>query len=283
MPNSADYEKTIKQLREQYHEIAQLAGALAHEIKNPLSVIGMNMELLAEDLAELDLPQTRRTRDRVQTVQRQCVRLQSLLNDFLKYSCVTHMDLTPGNLNEQIDRVLDLFDPQAREAKVDVMRYLDPDLPSILLDEQTLQASLVNLVKNAIEAMPEGGELTARTRQTLKGVALDLIDTGKGMDQRTAMHMFEAFFSTKDGGSGLGLPTTRKWIEAHGGRIDVQSAVGKGTKFTIEFPMPTRLASEANTSQVTESADGATIDIPQVESPQNDNAQTDSPQTEATH
>lgn len=250
MPNSADYEKTIEQLRQQYNEIAQLAGALAHEIKNPLSIIGMNMELLQEDLAEVaETPHTRRASAKVEIVQRQCTRLQSLLDDFLKYSRVTHLDLTPGNLNEQVDRVLELYEPKAREENIEIVRYLDPDLPSIKLDEQTLQASLVNLVKNAIEAMPDGGELTARTRPTRRGVALDLIDTGKGMDQSTAMQMFKAFFTTKDGGSGLGLPTTRKWIEAHGGRIDVQSAVGKGTKFTIEFPMPTRLGSESASAQ----------------------------------
>ena len=137
--------------------------------------------------------------------------------------------------------MLDLFAPQAAESRIEVIRYLDHDLPGIMMDEQTLEAALVNLVKNAIEAMPDGGQLTARTRVTRTGVALDLIDTGRGMDQNTAMHMFEAFYSTKDGGSGLGLPTARKGIEAHGGRIDVQSAVGRGTQFTLEFPLPRRL------------------------------------------
>ncbi len=89
--------------------------------------------------------------------------------------------------------------------------------------------------------MPDGGQLLARTRLTRNGVALDLIDTGCGMDSKTAMRMFEAFFSTKNGGSGLGLPTARKIIEAHGGRISVQSEVGRGTQFTIEFPQPARI------------------------------------------
>ena len=104
---------------------------------------------------------------------------------------------------------------------------------------------LVNLVKNALEAMTDGGQLVARTRLTRSGAALDLIDTGCGMDDHTAMNMFEAFYSTKDGGTGLGLPTARKIIEAHGGRIDVQSQVGHGTKFTLEFPTPARLGREA--------------------------------------
>ena len=144
----------------------------------------------------------------------------------------------------QIQQVLDLFQPQADEWNIEVIRYLDPDLPSIGLDGETLQAALGNLVKNALEAMPNGGELVARTRLTRKGVALDLIDTGCGMDQSTALHMFDAFYSTKDGGSGLGLPTARKIIEAHGGRIDVQSEAGRGTQFTLEFPTPARIATD---------------------------------------
>lgn len=236
-----DYEEENRRLRQQYHEIAELAGALAHEIKNPLSVIGMNMELLREDLADADSPHARRAVAKTEIVQKQCRRLQNLLDDFLNFARVRRLDLTPGSLNEQIERVLDLFHPQALESGIEIIRYLDPDLPSIVMDEQTIEAALVNLVKNAIEAMPDGGVLTARTRQTRHGVALDLIDTGRGMDQNTAMHMFEAFFSTKDGGSGLGLPTARKGIEGHGGRIDVQSAAGKGTKFTLEFPMPGRI------------------------------------------
>jgi signal transduction histidine kinase len=236
-----DYDQFTKQLIQQYNEIAQLAGALAHEIKNPLSVIRMNVDLLTEDFIEEAPINKRRSLQKIQIVQRQCERLQNLLNDFLKFARLRKLDLSPGSLNEQVDRVLDLFAAQTRESSVDVVRYLDPDLPSIMLDEQTIEAALVNLVKNALEAMPEGGQLVARTRLTRHGVALDLIDTGCGMDENTAMHMFDAFYSTKDGGSGLGLPTAKKVIEAHGARISVQSEVGRGTQFTLEFPTPPRL------------------------------------------
>ncbi|HEY6564910.1 MAG TPA: ATP-binding protein [Pirellulaceae bacterium] len=234
----------VQQLRQQYQEIAQLAGALAHEIKNPLSVIGMNVELLAEELAEVDAPQARRALGKLDILQKQCLRLERMLDDFLRFARVRKLDLTPGSLNEQVDRVLDFFDAQVKDMGVEVLRYLDPDLPSILLDEQTLEAALVNLIKNALEAMSTGDQLIARTRLTKQGVALDLIDTGKGMDQNTAMHMFDAFYSTKEGGSGLGLPTARKVIEAHGARIHVQSELGRGTKFSIEFPTPSRIPAD---------------------------------------
>ena len=238
-----EYMEAYERLRRQYDDISQLAGALAHEIKNPLSVIGMNMELLAEDLGEPKTQEDRRALDKVNIVKEQCVRLQRLLNDFLRFARIKHLDMSPGSLNDRVESVLTLFSPQCRDQGVEIIRYLDAELPLIMMDDQTLEAALVNLVKNAIEAMPDGGQFTVRTRLTRKGVALDLIDTGRGMDQTTAMHMFEAFYTTKDDGSGLGLPTARKGIEAHGGRIDVQSAVGRGTQFTLQFPMPTRLES----------------------------------------
>jgi len=234
-------EELNERLQSHYNELAEMAGSLAHEIKNPLSVIRMNMDLLGEDFEQPQTPRERRAVQKIDLVRRQCERLETLLNDFLRFARLRNLELHAGNLNEQVERVLELFAPQSNELGVEVIRYLDADLPSIQLEPQTLQAALVNLVKNSLEAMPDGGTLEVRTRQTRVGVALDLIDTGCGMDQNTAIHMFEAFYSTKNGGSGLGLPTARKIIEAHGARIDVQSAVGRGTKFTIEFPAPIRI------------------------------------------
>ena len=225
----------------QYNELAELSGSLAHEIKNPLSVIRMNMDLLAEDLREAETPRERRALAKIDVVHDQCTRLENLLNDFLKFARLRSLDLRAGSLNEQIESVLDLYEAQAAASGIEVRRYLDADLPGILLDAETLRAALLNLVKNALEAMPGGGELMVRTRVTRSGVALDLIDTGCGMDEKTALNMFDPFYSTKDDGSGLGLPTARKTIEAHGGRIDVQSEVGRGTQFTLEFPTPRRI------------------------------------------
>ncbi len=228
-------------LRRQYHELAELAGSLAHEIKNPLSVIHMNADLLGEELSESDWPGKRRANAKIDMIRQQCQRMENLLRDFLRFARMRDLEMTPGSLNEQVETVLRLFKPQADKTGVEVISYLDPDLPSILLHSDSLQAALINLVKNALEAMPEGGQFVVRTHSTPRGVALDLIDTGTGMDDTTAIKMFEPFYSTKSGGSGLGLPTARKIIEAHGGRIAVQSEVGHGTKFMLEFPTPPRL------------------------------------------
>jgi signal transduction histidine kinase len=235
---------TVQRLMDQYTEIARLAGALAHEIKNPLSTIRLNMELLAEDLGEPQTPSGRRALKRVEVVRRECQRLQSLLDDFLNFAKVRRLHLESSDLNHQIDDVLDFFAPEAAEAGVDVVRYLDPDLPRVMIDREAFRQALLNLIINAKQAMPDGGQLVVRTADQGDTVALYLIDTGCGMDDRTASRMFEAFFSTKPGGSGLGLPTTQKIIDAHHGRISVHSEVGRGTQFTIELPVPPRLAGE---------------------------------------
>ena len=212
-----------------------------HEIKNPLSVIHMNIDLLSEDLTEIDTRSSHRLLNRIDIVRGQCERMESLLRDFLRYTRLRDIDLVSGSLNEQIDVVLRAYQAQAEQEAIDIERYLDADLPSILLHSDSLQAALMNLVKNAIESMANGGQLVVRTYATRSSVALDLIDTGRGVDDVTVMHMFEPFYSTKDGGTGLGLPTARRIIESHGGRISVQSEVGRGTKFVLEFPIPKRL------------------------------------------
>jgi signal transduction histidine kinase len=230
-----------QRLVDQYTEIARLAGGLAHEIKNPLSTIRLNMELLAEDFADLENPRDRRALNKIHVMQRECQRLQDLLDDFLNFAKVRRLDLEPTDLNEFVRQVLDFFKPKALEAKIEVIYYLDGGLPIVMLDRKAFYSAILNLVLNAEQAMRDGGQLVARTYVVANGVALDLIDTGCGIDERTLPKVFEAFFSTRPGGTGLGLPTTRKIIEAHGGQIRVQSEPGRGTQFTIKLPVPPRL------------------------------------------
>ncbi len=238
-----------QKLVDQYTEIAQLAGGLAHEIKNPLSTIGLNIELLAEDLAGDDSPRARRALAKIGVVQRECQRLQDLLNDFLTFARVRKPHLESSDLNEEVRRLLDFFRPKAAEAKIEVVTYLQTDLPGVLLDRETFRSALLNLVLNAQQAMPEGGQLVISTEATSRGVALHLIDTGGGMDERTRSKIFDAFYTTKSGGSGLGLPIAKKIVEAHGGQMRVDSELGRGTQFTIELPVPPRLGVQESTGK----------------------------------
>jgi len=250
-PPGVTPDEVNQRLVDQYTEIARLAGGLAHEIKNPLSTIRLNMELLAEEFTDPENPRDRRALAKVAVVQRECQRLQDLLEDFLSYAKVRRLKLEPTNLNGVVSDVLRFFAPKAKEERIEVIDYLAADLPTILLDRETFRGALLNLVLNAQQAKPNGGQLGVRTSAQGDRGALDLIDTGCGMDERTREHAFEAFYSTKPGGSGLGLPTARKIVEAHGGEISLQSEPGCGTQFTLKFPVLPRLAADG-TSPVTE-------------------------------
>src|SRR5690606_27283806 len=138
--------------------------------------------LLAEDFSEPKTLTERRALAKIQLVQSECVRLENLLNDFLRFARLGQLDLHPADLNTEVVRALDLFQANADGSHVDLIRYLDPDLPKIHLDREPFQAALLNLLLNAQQAMPEGGQLAVRTRELPGLVVLDLIAIGQGME-----------------------------------------------------------------------------------------------------
>jgi signal transduction histidine kinase len=233
---------------EQYAELVEFAGSFIHEIKNHLGTLGLNLQLLAEDFSEPQSQRERRALERVQRLQGECQRLVDLSNDFLRFARVKDLDLDPTSLRAVVDEMLDFFGPTARQANIEVKHYLPPDLPPVRLDRELFKLAFLNLLLNAQQAMPCGGELTiqATTERDSRfpdaaTVCLILIDTGQGMNADVLARIFKPFFSTRPGGTGLGLATARKIIEAHGGHIDVQSEVARGTKFTIRLPAASAL------------------------------------------
>jgi signal transduction histidine kinase len=221
--------------KEAYAELAELAGGFIHEIKNHLSTLGLNLQLLAEDFQEPQSQRERRALERVQRLQGECQRLVDVSNDFLRFARVKDLELEPTNLAEVVEEMIDFFGPTARQTNIDIKCYIPADLPPVQLDREMFKLALLNLLLNAEQAMPTGGELTIQAVREAGGVCLSLIDTGKGMTPEVAAKIFRPFFSTKASGSGLGLPTARNIIEAHGGTIDVESEVDRGTKFTIHL------------------------------------------------
>lgn len=227
--------------RESYAQLAELAGGFIHELKNHLSTLGLNLQLLAEDFQQPQSPRERRAHDRIQRLQGECQRLISVSNDFLRFARVEGLNLRPADLATVLDEMTDFFGPTARQADIEIRCFLPADLPPVRLDVEVFKQALLNLLLNAQQAMPKGGELVlqANTDEDDTGhfVCLHLIDTGDGMAPDVQAKAFRPFFSTKAGGTGLGLATTRKIVEAHGGTIELQSEVGKGTKFTIRLPV----------------------------------------------
>jgi len=225
--------------RDDYAALAELAGGFIHEIKNHLGTLGLNLQLLAEDFEDPQSQRERRALTRVQKLQAECQRLVDLSNDFLRFARLRDLPLEPCSLAKVIEEMVDFFEPTARAAGIDIKTYLPADLPAVRLNRDMFKQALLNLMLNAEQALRGGGSITVQAVLEPGHVCLSLIDTGHGMPPDVLAKIFEPFFSTKATGSGLGLATTRKIVEAHHGAIDVQSEVGKGTKFTIRLPADT--------------------------------------------
>jgi len=222
---------------EPWSRVVTLAAGLAHEIKNPLSTISLNLQLLLEDWQDAESPRERRTLKRLKTLERETSRLTRLLEDFLRYARTQHAELTDCDLNRVIREVLDFIAPEAARQGIEIRAALAPDLPTIEADPERIKQAVLNLVLNARDAMPDGGELLVATRRDGNWAQIDVTDTGVGVPDHQLSKIFRIYFSTKAGGSGLGLPATRRILELHGGTIDVESEVHVGTHFTVRLPI----------------------------------------------
>ncbi len=237
MVENRDDSAINRRLRAQYAEIARLAGGLAHEIKNPLSTMSLNLDLLVEDFHGAETPRDRRVLQKLQRVRKETERLNDIVEDFLRFAKVQDLKAVPTDLNAVVDDLRDFCEPQALGQGIVIRTQYDPDLPPVALDVDLFKQALWNLIRNAHHAMPDGGDLILQTRLEGDSAILEVTDTGVGMTEDVASKVFDAFYSTKPGGSGLGLPTTRKIVEAHGGEITVQSEPGQGTRFTVRLPL----------------------------------------------
>jgi len=222
---------------QEYVELAELAGGFVHDLKNHLSTLRLNLQLLAEDFNDPQTQRERRALERILRLQNECQRLVDISNEFLRFARVNDLDLKPTNLGELVEELVDFFGPMARAVNIEIKTYIPADLPPVALDREMFKQALLNLLLNAQQAMPSGGDITLLARTDAGQVVLDVIDTGRGMSGEVLTKAFRPFYSTRSGGSGLGLPTTRKIIAAHRGTIDAESEVGHGTKFTIRLPV----------------------------------------------
>ncbi|MFH5805092.1 sensor histidine kinase [Alienimonas sp. DA493] len=231
------------------HDIAVLAGGLAHEIRNPLSTIGLNLELLAESLGGTepddadDRPTARRKR-MLRTVQRECGHLSEILDAFLAFAKAGEPDLKEADLNRLVREFAEFFRPAAASAGVRLSLVPAADLPPVRLDVRLMRQALLNLALNAQQALVEHAtpqpHIEVATRPILVGpaggaVELTVADNGPGVPAEALSTMWDPFFSTKPGGSGLGLPTVKKIVEAHGGRVHCESGP-TGTTFHVALP-----------------------------------------------
>ena len=222
---------------EHLRELSQLTGGLAHEIKNPLSTINMNLKLLAEDLVHHDDELHRRWLRRLEAVQHETERLRAVLDDFLRYAGKHELQLQNDDLRCVVEDLTDFFTPQAEASHVIVRTSLGAEAVPCRIDSNLIKQALLNLMINAVDAMGDGGELIINVSSGRGKGIVEVIDTGAGIDPAELPNIFGVYYSTKSGGRGLGLPTTRRIVREHGGTIRVHSEPGKGTRFTIALPL----------------------------------------------
>lgn len=238
---------------ERLAQLGAMTGGLAHEIRNPLSTIGLNAQLIAEGLQELpvdDADRGRLTR-RLEALRREVDRLRDILEDFLRLAGALHVEATEVDLNVVAEELADFFTPQAVSAGVRLRVEPAPAPVVALADVKHLKQAALNLMLNAAQVMsataPADGarrELILRTeRRTEAGepvAVLHVIDTGPGVAADRLKEIFNPYVSMRAGGAGLGLAITKRIMDEHRGRIDAHSEPGVGSDFSLVIPAPAR-------------------------------------------
>ena len=217
--------------------IGKMAAHITHEIRNPLSAIGLNLEMLEGEL-EQGGDDDREKRELVTAIKAETNRLARLAEQYLSLARRPKPTLAPESLMDLIEELLGFLKPELQRSKVIATVSSETELPPIPLDEGLIRQALLNLVRNAREAMSDGGELTitlAAKDPSLVTITLD--DNGPGIPDDVRSTIFDPFFTTKQRGTGLGLAVTREIVEAHRGTIRCDARPGGGTRFVVELPI----------------------------------------------
>ena len=217
-----------------------MAAGLAHEIKNPLSTMLLNLQMMEEDFAEGQTELETRTLRRARLLLGEVRRLDSLVRDFLDLARGVEVEPRAVDTELLLTDLMRFTEPENERLAIQVRTSFDSRARYVLADPQHLRTGLVNLMVNAQQAMEqEGGELFLETqaRPEERLVEIRVTDTGPGIAPDVFEKIFMPFWSSKAGGTGLGLPTTRRILEEMGGDLRVQSAPGRGTRFIVELPM----------------------------------------------
>lgn len=220
---------------EKLASLGRLASGIAHEINNPLTAILTYSSLLLEDLKDTDFEEDLRV------IIKETFRCRDIVRNILDFARSTKPDIKRTNINNLINEVLLILEKHVNFHNIVINKELDPDVPDMYIDENQFKSVINNLAMNAADAMPQGGTLTVKTLYNLHNDSITIIvsDTGTGIKEEHLDKIFDPFFTTKEQGkgTGLGLAVTYGIIKRYYGNIDVQSEIGKGTIFTITFPL----------------------------------------------
>lgn len=237
---------------ERNEAVSLLAAGVAHEIGNPLNSLNIHLQLLDRELRQLPSEKRAALKESVRTAKAEVVRMDKIISDFLRAARPTPPRMTLESLNAVIEETLQFMSAEIHSAGIVAEVNLSRGLPRVWLDHDQMKQVFINLIKNALQAMEPGGNLTVATERTEDFVVVNVSDTGAGIPPNLIGRIFEPYESTKKGGSGLGLMIVRRIVQQHGGAIDVDSAVGKGTVFRVRLPTQEKRARMLGVSPASE-------------------------------
>jgi two-component system, NtrC family, sensor kinase len=223
--------------------IGKMAAHVTHEIRNPLSSIGLNIELLEENLAEAGVSGESKTL--LQAITREVQRLEHLSEEYLRVARLPQPRMESEDLASKVREIVAFARPEMDRAGIAIDLAVEDDIPLVLFDEGQIRQAVLNVLRNAREAMSDGGTITVYVRAEGMSVVVGVDDEGSGIPEDVRSRIFDPFFSTKGEGTGLGLAITRQIIEAHGGSIAVEPRTGKGTTFRLLLPIAPQRTSGA--------------------------------------
>ncbi len=221
----------------QTNAVCELAAGVAHEIGNPLNALSLNLQLLGREFKnEPDEERRARLQSDIASAQNEVKRLEGIIREFLTALRPAKPQTTPKSLADPLKETLATLKAQLEDRQIKVSIDLPPALPPVMIDSAQIKQVFFNLIKNAMEAMKDGGSLEIELSSDDQYVTVSFLDNGSGMSDETIAHVFEPYHTTKKHGTGLGLMVSQRIIRAHGGEIDITSKEGFGTKFFVRLP-----------------------------------------------
>jgi len=214
--------------------LGQLSAGLAHELRNPLGTIRASAEMLVKNVQQ----ENEIAREVAGFISTEVDRTNSLIGRFLEFARPLELRRQPADVSEVLDRAVARLERDAANNGVTVYKNYSPDIPAVRLDAELMERVVYNLLLNAAQASPPGGAVTVKTKMVDDTVEIAVIDRGSGIDPKLRESIFNPFFTTKPDGVGLGLAIVSKIVDEHGGRITVESEVGKGSVFRVHLAAP---------------------------------------------